>query len=390
MQAPPRDPGLIPALANATLLLALWSCGGEGTPPASPDAAALPAGAGGSAGAQLFQEHCAACHGEEGDGLGTTDLAVGARSFKQGHFTWGNTPEALARTVRDGLAGRSPMPAFEDVLTEDQIRAVVEHVRTLIPQERAVDPSETRMRADERPVVVRGGLPPSGEAGVAMPRGLMLGFPGGLSLSYRADDVRLIAARQGDFVERRDWSGRGGAPLEPLGELVHLFGAGDPPPAFERGGPAGPTPLRARLSGSFVRGETAGLSYKLQGEDEKTLATVEEVVLPTRMASGLGYRRLLSIEGEGLDTLYLRVPLSGHHAYTATLPVGEVGWLLQRPSGGADLVAASAPLLAGGGSDLRLAIELSPEGTRSIALVCQWLPPGSAAPLADLEQELAH
>ena len=59
----------------------------------------------------LFIANCASCHGEKGDGEGTTDLDRKARSFKDGGFSFGNTPEALFRTLTTGIPG-TPMPGF--------------------------------------------------------------------------------------------------------------------------------------------------------------------------------------------------------------------------------------------------------------------------------------
>ena len=58
-----------------------------------------------------FVELCAPCHGVNGDGKGTTELDRPARSCADGGFSFGNTSEALSRTLRSGIPG-TPMPAF--------------------------------------------------------------------------------------------------------------------------------------------------------------------------------------------------------------------------------------------------------------------------------------
>jgi len=65
-----------------------------------------------------------------------------------------------------------------------------------------------------------------------LPRGLMIGTLDGLSWEYAADDVRLLAVRQGAFLNRKDWGGRGGAALEPLGKVMHLLEGGKPGATF--------------------------------------------------------------------------------------------------------------------------------------------------------------
>ena len=79
---------------------------------------------------KLFVTNCAACHGETGDGKGTTELDRPARSFQDGGFSFGNTPEALFKTISTGIPG-SPMPAFDASLKEAERRLLASYVVTL-------------------------------------------------------------------------------------------------------------------------------------------------------------------------------------------------------------------------------------------------------------------
>ena len=54
-----------------------------------------------------------------GDGQGTTKLDRPARSFKDGGFSFGNTKEALSKTIAYGIPG-SQMPAFEAALKPEE------------------------------------------------------------------------------------------------------------------------------------------------------------------------------------------------------------------------------------------------------------------------------
>ena len=54
-----------------------------------------------------------------GDGKGTTKLDRDPRNFQAGGFSYGNTPEAIARTITYGIPG-SPMPSFEKALDAAQ------------------------------------------------------------------------------------------------------------------------------------------------------------------------------------------------------------------------------------------------------------------------------
>src|SRR5262245_57819330 len=77
-------------------------------------------------------KNCATCHGETGDGKGTTQLDRPARSFMDGGFSFGNTPEALFRTISVGIPG-TPMPAFDSSLSEEERHLVAGYVVTLGP-----------------------------------------------------------------------------------------------------------------------------------------------------------------------------------------------------------------------------------------------------------------
>src|SRR6185436_13531288 len=121
-------------------------------------AQAAPA-AGGSDAPALFVANCAKCHGLDGSGTGPAVLDRPARNFKEGGFSFGNTAETIARTIAYGIPG-SPMPAFDAVLDEEQLRALAEYVVTLGPPVKEVSEAETLLHVTDRPLVVRGILPP--------------------------------------------------------------------------------------------------------------------------------------------------------------------------------------------------------------------------------------
>jgi len=74
----------------------------------------------------LWQRNCAVCHGT--DGQGGREAKV---SFANTEWQSGISDATIARTI----AGGNPptMPAFADLLTPDQITALVTHLRTLTP-----------------------------------------------------------------------------------------------------------------------------------------------------------------------------------------------------------------------------------------------------------------
>ncbi|NOT29174.1 MAG: c-type cytochrome [Planctomycetes bacterium] len=240
---------------------------------------------------QLFVANCATCHGESGDGKGVTQLDRPARSFMDGGFSFGNTPEALFRTISTGIPG-TPMPGFEASLSEEQRRLVAEYVVTLGPPIEAVEDEDMILVVHDRPLVVRGHLPPLAEGLPPHPRGLLIGDPSGITFEYRVDDVRLLALRQGGYVRRTDWSGRGGTPLEPLGKLVSQIDGGKPAPLFALG--KGAIPLEARLSGTSVDGQRVVLAYHLVSAGRE-VAHVEESPAVITRKTGTGHARRFTL-----------------------------------------------------------------------------------------------
>lgn len=112
---------------------------GEPAPEPAPVAQApVPAVAAAAEGPQLYAHHCAACHGDRGDGNGPAArfLYPKPRNFRDARFrvvTAANlrpTDEDLLQVITRGMPG-SAMFAFGH-LSEDQRRALVGHVRQLV------------------------------------------------------------------------------------------------------------------------------------------------------------------------------------------------------------------------------------------------------------------
>ena len=221
--------------------------------------------------------YCAQCHGVKGDGQAMIQLDRPARSFIDGGFSFGNTVEAIAKTTRSGIPG-TPMPPFGELLTDEEIILVVEHVRQFAPTLQEVLPNETEMVVGNKPAIVRGMIPPIQDGLQLHPRGLLVGNPDGFTYEYRVDDVRLLAIRQGLFVERDDWIGRGGAPLKPLGLVVVLVENGNPNPMFFS---KDSTQLYTKLKSTNVMNSFGTLGYDIVNDQGKLYATVSEICTPT-------------------------------------------------------------------------------------------------------------
>ena len=81
-----------------------------------------------SVGDLLWQKQCARCHGL--DGRGGPDAPV---NFANAQWQDEASDAAIARII---AAGKPPMPAFGNLLTESQLVALVEHVRGFRPGEK--------------------------------------------------------------------------------------------------------------------------------------------------------------------------------------------------------------------------------------------------------------
>jgi len=92
-------------------------------------------------GRTVYFQACSPCHGIRGDGSGpaATGFDPAPRNFRRGVYKFRTTvsgalplDEDLERTVREGLPG-TEMPRWKDVLSEQDIKAVVQYVKAFSP-----------------------------------------------------------------------------------------------------------------------------------------------------------------------------------------------------------------------------------------------------------------
>jgi cytochrome c oxidase cbb3-type subunit 2 len=126
-------------LGLAAIPLGLLLLGGQRT--VAQDQVRTPGGAPRD-GATVYAAHCAECHGPDGKGDGPASflLSPHPRDFSTGSYKirtteTGSVPtdEDLLRSVRRGLHGTA-MPAWEGLLSDEEIRNVVGHVKSFSPQ----------------------------------------------------------------------------------------------------------------------------------------------------------------------------------------------------------------------------------------------------------------
>ena len=98
-------------------------------------------------GRRVYVEQCAICHGDEGDGRGhaANHFAMPPRDFTSGRYKIRSTASGqlptdddLARTIVRGLPGTGMVP--HDHLSEAEVRAVIEFIKSLSPRFAAAPP----------------------------------------------------------------------------------------------------------------------------------------------------------------------------------------------------------------------------------------------------------
>lgn len=98
-------------------------------------------------GERVYGEHCAECHGQNLEGEEDWQVPNEDNSFRApphdatGH-TWHHSDAILVEAIRLGgtrlaadIGGSSEMPAFAEILTEDEIDAVLAYVKSTWPED---------------------------------------------------------------------------------------------------------------------------------------------------------------------------------------------------------------------------------------------------------------
>ena len=80
-----------------------------------------------SAGASTYKSKCAMCHGADGLGNTPAGKALKTISFKSPELVKASNAELIADTKK----GKGAMPEYGTKLSDEQIREVIEYIRTL-------------------------------------------------------------------------------------------------------------------------------------------------------------------------------------------------------------------------------------------------------------------
>ncbi len=110
-------------------------------------------------GKAVYEKRCLGCHGEKGagDGPAASRFKPVPRDFTKGLFKYKSTPhgspptdEDLIKTVTNGLPGTG-MPAWKSIIKENQIRSVVQFIKTFSPVFEAAAPKPITIGPEIKP-----------------------------------------------------------------------------------------------------------------------------------------------------------------------------------------------------------------------------------------------
>src|SRR4029453_8622443 len=92
--------------------------------------------------AKLYEARCASCHGADGRGNGPNAgfLNPAPRDFTSGRYKFRSTEtgslpsdDDLIRSITDGMHSTA-MPSWKPFLSQQQVRALVSHLKTFSPR----------------------------------------------------------------------------------------------------------------------------------------------------------------------------------------------------------------------------------------------------------------
>lgn len=110
-------------------------------------------------GRQLYGQHCASCHGVELEGQPDwqerrADGKLPAPPHDASGHTWHHPDQQLFAITKHGLAPfagpdyKTDMPAFGDMLSDDEIWAVLDYIKSRWPEEVRARQAESTRRAE--------------------------------------------------------------------------------------------------------------------------------------------------------------------------------------------------------------------------------------------------
>ena len=80
---------------------------------------------------ELWEKNCVSCHGKDGRGDTKMGRKVGAKDYTDPKVQAAMKDEEMFKAIKEGLkeGGKTKMKAHKDVLTDEEIKALVQYVR---------------------------------------------------------------------------------------------------------------------------------------------------------------------------------------------------------------------------------------------------------------------
>ena len=78
-----------------------------------------------------WEKQCGKCHGPDGKGKTKMGEKLGVKDYTEAKVQEGMKDEEISKAIKEGVkeGEKTKMKAFGDVLSEDEIKALVKHVR---------------------------------------------------------------------------------------------------------------------------------------------------------------------------------------------------------------------------------------------------------------------
>lgn len=79
-----------------------------------------------------WSKNCASCHAMDGSGSTRMGRQVGAKDYRDAKVQAEMKDDAALKALKDGIQvkGKEVMKPFKDKLTEDELKALIAHMRT--------------------------------------------------------------------------------------------------------------------------------------------------------------------------------------------------------------------------------------------------------------------
>lgn len=82
--------------------------------------------------AELYEKNCANCHGKDGKGETKMGKKVGAKDYTSADVQAQLKDDKAFKSIKEGLKedGKEKMKPFAEKLSDDEIKALIAHMRT--------------------------------------------------------------------------------------------------------------------------------------------------------------------------------------------------------------------------------------------------------------------